>query len=616
MLYEIHDATVSLGGNEILSHLNFEVRGTEKAALVGRNGSGKTTLLRLIAGELTPDRDDKRQGPCIVTARALTIGYLRQMAQEERHRTVEELVMEGCPAEDAFSRERYSYEAEYDRLLTGFGLKKEDKARKLESFSGGEQTKIQMIRLFLSRPDILLLDEPTNHLDLRTTQWLEEYLRQYPKAVIFVSHDRYFLDQTADVVWEMERGKCIRYPGNYSEYRRQKSARLIAQQKAYEREQEEIARLNDLIKRFRNKPRKASFAQSRKKILERMEHVEKPLAENAVISFDPIVPEKVPAKWVIEAEDLKIGYTEPIAELSLRVRRGQKLAILGENGCGKSTLLKTVAGRIQGLSGKCLLGNRVEIGYFDQMSAQLCGEESVIEHFRNAFPALTDHDARNYLAKFLFRGKDCAKRVGDLSGGEKARLVFCEMLFRKPNLLLLDEPTNHMDLSAKEAIEEALRAYEGTLLLVSHDRYLISRTTDQLLLFEPEGLKYYPFGYDHYREKLRSGRELRGMVDAKDQALLAGLQAVPKAERHETRPLSTEEASGDWQLRLAREVMDRCRVEAEDLLEVREQSATAEEWEDRTVREEEALERYAQACADWWEMYQGSAEERQNAEDT
>ena len=571
MLYQITDGTVSAGGHVILSHVDFEIKGNEKIALVGRNGAGKTTLLKLIAGELSLDRDDRRQGAGVTSSRRLTVGMLKQQAFSDREQTVEEILLAACPFRDTFARERFEYEQEYDRIFTGFGFARADKHKKIGDFSGGEQTKIALIRLLLEKPDILLLDEPTNHLDIATIQWLEQYLKRYEHAVVLVSHDRFFLDQVAETVVEVSDGKLTRYAGNYSQYREEKQKRIERQRKAWERQQEEADRLNGVIERFRHKPTKASFARAKKKQLERMERVEKPVekpVEDDVHLFtgniEPLIPG---SKWVFEAEHLKIGYDRALLEITLRIRRGQKMGILGPNGAGKSTFLKTVAGLLQPFQEKdksverrCVLGNNITIGYFDQHSAEIQSEKSVAEHFHDLFPSMTEKEVRNILGMYLFPGKLASRRVSDLSGGEKARLVLAELLQSRPNFLVLDEPTNHMDVQAKETLESAFQAYTGTILFVSHDRYFIRQVAQSVLIFEDGGPMYYPFGYEHYLEKKQKadeyGEELSAQVKAEDAALLAGMRAVPKAERHRLKEFSVEEAYADWKLRLVQEKLE------------------------------------------------------------
>lgn len=603
MLYQIVNGSVSIGGQTILSHINFEIKGSEKIAVVGRNGAGKTTLLRLIAGELETDRDDKCSQPTVQTSRNLTVGMLRQVSDGDLEKTVEELLLESCRAEDPYSRERFLYEVEYDRIFVGFGFAKEDKQKKLREFSGGEQTKIQMIRLLLQKPDILLLDEPTNHLDVESVEWLEEYFRRYNKAVVFVSHDRFFLDQVVSVVYELEGKKTVRYVGNYTAYREQKRDNIRIQKKKYESQQAEIARLNELIVKFKNKPSKAAFARSRKSILERMEKVEPPREDNVHIFTGPIQPEVSGSKWVLEAEHLKIGYDKPLSEISARIRRGQKIGVVGANGVGKTTFLKTVAGLLEPLSGDYSMGNHILMGYFDQQTAAMDSTDRVIEHFRRLFPVMTEKDCRQTLGAYLFRGQDCAKRVKDLSGGEKSRLVLCELLTSKPNFLVLDEPTNHMDIPAKETLESAFRAYTGTMLFVSHDRYFISRVADALLIFEDQNVLYYPFGYEHYlqRKKQGQGEDMAALVAAKDQALVADLKAVPKAERHRLREMGTEEAYRDWKLRLAREPMERAAEEYERQYE--EWMFLMEPTEEETRKVEQALDAWTEECVQWFSIY-------------
>lgn len=567
MLYQITDGTVSAGKHVILSHVDFEIKGNEKIALVGRNGAGKTTLLKLIAGELSLDRDDRRQGAGVTSSRRLTVGMLKQQAFSDREQTVEEILLAACPFRDTFARERFEYEQEYDRIFTGFGFARADKHKKIGDFSGGEQTKIALIRLLLEKPDILLLDEPTNHLDIATIQWLEQYLKRYEHAVVLVSHDRFFLDQVAETVVEVSDGKLTRYAGNYSQYREEKQKRIERQRKAWERQQEEADRLNGVIERFRHKPTKASFARAKKKQLERMERVEKPVEDDVHLftgNIEPLIPG---SKWVFEAEHLKIGYDRALLEITLRIRRGQKMGILGPNGAGKSTFLKTVAGLLQPFQEKdksverrCVLGNNITIGYFDQHSAEIQSEKSVAEHFHDLFPSMTEKEVRNILGMYLFPGKLASRRVSDLSGGEKARLVLAELLQSRPNFLVLDEPTNHMDVQAKETLESAFQAYTGTILFVSHDRYFIRQVAQSVLIFEDGGPMYYPFGYEHYLEKKQKadeyGEELSAQVKAEDAALLAGMRAVPKAERHRLKEFSVEEAYADWKLRLVQEKLE------------------------------------------------------------
>ncbi len=665
MLYKITDGTVSLGGETVLAHIDFEIKGNEKIAVVGRNGAGKTTLLRLLAGELELDRDDKRRTPGVYTSRRLTAGILRQQTDfTEREKTVEELLLAGCPGREtelpyrrtgmdcrgnlriacvdenscgeeaaaaAYSRERYDYEKEYDRLFTGFGFAKADKSRCLGEFSGGQQTKIMMIRLLLDKPDILLLDEPTNHLDLETVEWLERYIRSYPKAIVMVSHDRFFLDRTADVVYELSDSRLTRYPGSYTHYRQEKVKRIRQQQKAYEQQQAEIARLTELIERFKHKPAKAAFARSRRKILERTALVERPETDDVHLFVGPITPDVPGSRWMLEAEHLKIGYDRPLLEMGLRIRRGQKIGILGKNGVGKTTFLKTAAGFLPPLSGSLRLGAKTTVGYFDQHAAEIESDRSVAEHFHDRFPALTEKETRQILGTFLFGGRAAQTRVSDLSGGEKARLVLAELLQERPNFLILDEPTNHMDIQAKETLESAFQAYGGTILFVSHDRYFLRQVADSLLLFEEGRALYYPFGYEHYLERLcKEGNtgSVTARVAAEDEALIAGIRAVPREERHRLREIPEEEAYADWRLRLAREKMEQAAAAAEEsrmrLMKaqeadyagwIRERKDTVGDNLPQLYERERILEdcrktwtAWHEACMEWYDVYEACGE--------
>ena len=575
MRYQIKNGTVSLQGETVLDHIDFEIRGSEKIALVGKNGAGKTTLLKLIAGELSLDRDDKRFAPGIFSARKTPVGMLRQTTQpEEKDRTVDELLLEFCPSDDPYSKERYDFEKEYDRIFTRFGFDKEEKKKRLGDFSGGEQTKIAMIRLLIARPDVLLLDEPTNHLDMQAVQWLEEYIRDYDRAAVIVSHDRFFLDSVADVVYELAGGRLTRYAGNYSEYRRQREKQRQHQMKSYLAQQQEIERLTALIEKFKHKPKKAAMARSKKKVLERMEKIERPSEDRSHIFTEAITPRVPGSKWVLDADKLRSGYHTDehcLQEISLRVRRGQKIGIIGANGTGKTTFLKTILGQIPALSGTIQLGNHVEIGYFDQHSAELHSEKRVFDHFHDRHPALTIKEVKTILGNYLFRGADTGEKVDDLSGGEKSRLVLAEILESRPNLLLLDEPTNHMDIPAKETLESAFQAYTGTMLFISHDRYFIKEVADALLIFGADGVTWYPFGYGHYVEHLRKKQEYgwagADAVAVENTRLIDGLKEVPEKTRMQSARFSTEQSYTDWQLTLAGEQLTKAAAALERFLE-------------------------------------------------
>ncbi len=360
----------------------------------------------------------------------------------------------------------------------------------------------------------------------------------------------------------------------------------------YQHQEEEIQRLETLIERFKHKPKKAAFARSRKKLLERMERVDPPVEDDAHLFTGDITPKIPGSKWVLEAEHLQIGYETALLELSLRIRRGQKIGIIGSNGAGKSTFLKTAAGLLPPLKGTCTMGLHIIAGYFDQQTASLQSDKTVAEHF------------------FLFPGKEASKKVSKLSGGEKSRLVLAELLQSRPNFLLLDEPTNHMDLPAKETLESALKAYRGTLLFVSHDRYFIRQTADALLIFDEASVHYYPFGYEHYLEHCRktSGQEtLSAQIRAEDQALLSSIQNVPKPERHRLREISSEHAYEDWQLHLALTPL----LEAGQTLERFYQNTDPVQlWEDPAYeasyleQEEILLQAFTQACLNWYDIWE------------
>lgn len=622
MLYSIRQGSVSLGGELILDHIDFFIKGREKAGVVGPNGAGKTTLLKLIHGDLKPDRDDRLHEEVVWTARDTSIGMLSQTAfsKEDMLKTVEELIMELCPVKDAGSRDYHDYSLQYQRIFTGLGFKGEDSRKEIRSFSGGEQTKIALIGLLLMEPDILLLDEPVNHLDFDAVSWLEDYLAAYPKAVLVVSHDRYFLDRTVEVVWELSAGKLHRYAGNYTAYRDSKRHEYKLAWKKYQAQEAEIARLTALIEKYKHKPRKAAMARSKRKVIDRMEKIEKPRDEDSYTFTRSIVPAKPGPKRVLMADKLVIGYDHPLREITLAVRRGQKIGVIGANGTGKSTFLKTLGGRQASLSGRLIINEGVSLGYFDQLTAGKTSDQRVYEHFSTRFPQLDIGEVKGILARYLFRGSDTGKKICDLSGGEKSRLYLAELLQEGYNLLLLDEPTNHMDIAGKETLESAFKAYTGTILFVSHDRYFIRELADALLIFEEDRVLYYPFGYDHYREdqeKRKKRGALAGVsaaVEAENTRIIAELKAVPDRKRMQSASLSTNQAQADWELGLARQALEECRMRLDGLMEKKDSYEAGKDfWETYDTKDrwtvnwqddyEKEMTSYQQACLHWYEKY-------------
>ena len=400
----------------------------------------------------------------------------------------------------------YTWKTDMEIMFQQFGFALTDLKRPIGSFSGGQQTKVAFIKLLLSRPDIMLLDEPTNHLDLPTIEWLEDYIKSYDKAVVIVSHDRMFLDRIIDVTYEIEYHRIKRYPGNYSAFMRLKEENLAKQQKDYELQQKEIQRLTEWIEKWKNTPTKVAATRSKRMAIEHMVKVEKPRRFD-VKSFHAMFEPRIESYTeVLTARKLKIGYDEVLGEVSFRLEKGQRLAILGENGKGKSTLLKTLVERIKPLGGSFTIGTNVEIGYFDQQEAVVNNadpEQTVLMNFWDTYPDLLREDVRSALGAFLFSGEDVEKKMGQLSGGEKVRLALCKMFYTRPNLLILDEPTNHMDMVGKEALEQMLKEYSGTVLFVSHDRYFIKQIATGVLEFDKEEVRQYEGGYEAYLEEKR-----------------------------------------------------------------------------------------------------------------
>lgn len=533
MLYQISNGAVAFGDDVILHSIDFEIRNTEKIAIVGRNGCGKTTLLKLISGEAEMEKLDSDESAFIAKAGNPEIGYLKQIAFDDPDVTLEqevrkcfvkmderkaELARAAAELEHDYSDEKvarytameeafkddggYYYEKEYEVMIRKFGFSDDERKKPIRDFSGGQQTKIAFIKLLLSKPDILLLDEPTNHLDVTTIEWLEGYLKSYPKAVVVVSHDRMFLDNVVDVVYEIEYGTARRYPGNYTNFIARKKENYDKQMKDHIAQQKEIERLQRMVTRFKGKPTKTSMAQSKQKAIDRMVIIEAPDKYDNKTFHANFQPEKETGNDVLYTSELAIGYDHPLSVVSLDLKRGEKLGILGGNGLGKSTFLKTIVGKIPALSGEYRFGTNVQIGYFDQQMAMYTSNKTVLDDFWDEYPNLTETEARNALGAFLFSGEDVFKNVNMLSGGEKVRLALCKILKTRPNVLVLDEPTNHMDIVGKETLESMLKDYKGTLIFVSHDRYFVKKVATQLLVFEDGTTNLYQFGYEQYQEKL------------------------------------------------------------------------------------------------------------------
>lgn len=537
MRIEIINGSVEYDGNTVLSEINFSVSDKEKIALVGRNGSGKTSILKCISGEvpLVSGTGDEKFSFSI--SGAPKIGYLQQVSLNDELTFRQEILsaykdvvglenklqilldkMSENPSDEnvgAYSRamERfeniggYLYKKEYLTAVSKFGFSAEDLDKKLSCFSGGQRTKIALMKLLLEKPDVLLLDEPTNHLDIAAVEWLEGYLKNYKNSVVIVSHDRMFLDRIVGVVYEIEYGVTTRYKGNYTAFLAQKQQAYDKALKDAKWKSAEIDRLRKIVERFRYKATKAAMAQSKLKEIERLGTVETPRRFDTSTFASSFQPEYESVRDALFVKDLVFGYDKPLGEISLAVERGQKIGVIGSNGTGKSTLLKTITGLIPPLSGDVRFGVKTRVGYFDQTIAATKSELSVLEDFRTEFPELNDGEIRKTLGGFLLSGDDVFKCVKDLSGGEKVRLALSKIFRRRPNFLILDEPTNHMDIIGKETLEKLLMDFSGTVIVVSHDRYLINRVAKSLIVFENGGVRYFDGTFDEYEEREKETAE-------------------------------------------------------------------------------------------------------------
>ena len=530
MEYKIINGAITFGTNTILEEINFEINSNDKIAIVGRNGSGKTSLLKSLIDNDMLETGLGEEELQIIKIGKPKIGYQYQHAFTNLEVTLLdeiltvysdiinlknkinklEKILENSPTNEMIeeytnSLDRYkliggyTYQKEYEIALLKFGFTKEDKNKKLSDFSGGERTKIALLKLLLSKPDILLLDEPTNHLDITSVEWLETYLSEYPKAIVVISHDRMFLDKVVNKVYEIEYSSLTKYKGNYSSYEKQKKLNYQKQLEDYEYQQKEISRLKSIADRFKYKPSKASMAMSKLKKIEQMQKIDKPQKFNTKNFHTNIKINTESSNTVLTVKELEIGYNNNLlAKVSFELYKGQKLAIIGENGKGKSTLIKTLMGIIPKISGKYTYGYNIEKAYFDQQIEFLNENNTIYEEYLQTFPDTSPVDIRKNLGSFLFTGDDVFKQIKVLSGGEKVRLELCKIFKQNPNLLLLDEPTNHLDILGKENLEDILNDYPGTIIFVSHDRYFINKIADSLLVFEKNEVIYFNGTYNEY----------------------------------------------------------------------------------------------------------------------
>lgn len=569
--------------DEILSGVKLEINHRDRVALVGRNGAGKSTLLKIIAGEMSYDSGE------IIIPKGTKVGYMEQHAgidsdlsiwdemmtifehhrlAEQELRSLEQQMADPAVHENAEAYGRimsdydtkqvafkdsggYQYESETRSVLHGMQFFSEEYDKPIQSLSGGQKTRLALAKLLLTKPDLLILDEPTNHLDIDTLSWLERYLQGYPGAILIVSHDRYFLDQVVNFVYEVSRHKVKRFVGNYSSYLDEKAKTYERDMKSFDKQQEEKAKLEDFVQRNLARASTTKMAQSRRKVLEKTDWMDSPNGDEKSANFGFSI-ERQSGNDVLKLEQVKVGYSEkPVSQdVNLRIFREDRIALVGPNGVGKSTLLKTVVKDIPPIAGSIHYGTNVQFGYYDQEQAKLTGNRSVLKELWDEWPLMNEKDVRNVLGRFLFSGDDVTKSISSLSGGEKARVALAKLMMLKANTLILDEPTNHLDLDSKEVLENALIDYPGTILFVSHDRYFINRIATKVIELSSDGAFEYLGDYDYYVEKKKELEEIRaenaGPIEVGAPAIKQSTSTIDKEakkrERQVTRRL--EELEG------------------------------------------------------------------------
>ncbi|MBM7601565.1 ATP-binding cassette subfamily F protein 3 [Virgibacillus halotolerans] len=536
ILMQLNGLSKSFGAEEILANIKIEVKDNDRIAIVGRNGAGKSTLLKIMAGELSHDEGE------FFKPKGLSYGYLSQhmslesgktiwaemlevfrhlIVQEQELRVLEKQMEQSADEKVLHDYDKlqqafqtgggYRYEADIKAVLTGLNFHHFDYETPISDLSGGQKTRLALGKLLLTKPQLLLLDEPTNHLDIDTLSWLENYLNSYPGAVVIVSHDRYFLDKTVNLVYEISRHKTKKYHGSYSKFLDQKALDYEQDLKEFEKQQTEIKNMEDFVQRNIVRASTTKRAQSRRKQLQKMDKLDKPLGDESSASFSFQV-NKRSGNDVLKIAQLAFQYEEEtealFKQVNLHANRGERIALVGPNGVGKTTLLKVILDKLQPLSGNIQLGTNVQIGYYDQEQADLTSTKTVLMELWDEYPTVNERDIRTVLGNFLFSGDDVLKQVHALSGGEKSRLALAKLMMQKANLLILDEPTNHLDIDSKEVLEAALIDFPGTIIFVSHDRYFINKITDQVAEMQRDGITIYLGDYDYYVEKKEEEAEI------------------------------------------------------------------------------------------------------------